>query len=206
MTIRLLAEYKDHTDNELFTLIAEGNEGAFEALFNIYVPKISSIIYRIIKVESNTKDIVQEVFLHLWLGRGKLLEIEDPGLWIYRITYNCSYQYIRKQLLQEKTLANMGMEQSTDTISETENHLNLRETQRMLLEAIQQLPSQSKKIYELNRMSGMKPQMIAEELNINVQSVRNSLTRSATCIKEYLVQHGIVIPSIFLLENFFIPR
>jgi len=206
VTIRLLAEYKDHTDNELFTLIAEGNEGAFEALFNIYVPKISSIIYRIIKVESNTKDIVQEVFLHLWLGRGKLLEIEDPGLWIYRITYNCSYQYIRKQLLQEKTLANMGMEQSTDTISETENHLNLRETQRMLLEAIQQLPSQSKKIYELNRMSGMKPQMIAEELNINVQSVRNSLTRSATCIKEYLVQHGIVIPSIFLLENFFIPR
>ena len=35
--------------------------------------------------ETNVKDIAQEVFLYLWLGRSKLPEIEEPQHWIFRI-------------------------------------------------------------------------------------------------------------------------
>jgi RNA polymerase sigma-70 factor (ECF subfamily) len=194
-----LKDISIYKDKELFSLIAQGDEAAFEKLFTAYVPSISNIIYRVVKSETNTKDIVQEVFLQLWLGRDKLPEIEDPSLWIFRITYNCSFRYIKRQLLQEKTKANIGIEQAMSSSSyETEEMLNFREAERLIHRAITQLPAQSRKIYELNRTSGMKPHEIAEQLGINIQSVRNSLTRSTKFIKDYLAQHGIIIPLVLL--------
>lgn len=191
-------------ERELLIKIANGDEAAFTVLFNRYVPKVSEIAFQVVKTEAGAKDVVQNTFMQLWLGRDRLVEVEAPELWIYRLTYNCAYQFLKKKLLQEQKIAKYGAEHAAEIQHyETEETLNARETQRLIFKAIQNLPLQSKKIYELNRISGMSPQAIAEELDINVQSVRNSLTRSTKFIKDHLAENGVIIPSVFLLADFF---
>lgn len=191
-------------DRALFSRIAEGDEQAFEELFRIYVPQLHRIIYNLIPSDTTVRDIAQEVFLHLWLGRGRLAEVEEPQHWIVRIAYNRTFKYLkRRQPLQA------GYEQLAEEdehrlqANDTEEAVNLAEVSRLIGQAICELPPQQRNIYEMNRVGGKRPAEIAEELGISVQAVRNSLTRSGKVIRDYLTERGIHIPLILLLIDFF---
>ncbi len=189
-----------YTDHELFALIAEGDEDAFEKLFDLYLPRIQPVILQIVKSEIVAKDIVQDVFLRLWLNRTKLTDIDQPKNYIFRIVYNQSFKYLQRHLIQEKATSVLKSEQNvTDTAVFMDHALDMAEVYRMIETAILTLPPQSRKIYRLNRIAGYKPREIASHLGISVQSVRNSLTRSGQTIREYLGNHGIVIPILLLV-------
>ena len=189
-----------HTELHLFDLISQGDESAFEALFKLYVPQIQPVVLQIVRSETIVRDIIQEIFLQLWLGRDKLSQIEEPRHWIFRIAYNHCFLYLKRQQLREQAYANVGFEQDhLPHPHDTTDHVDFAETKRLVHQAIAQLGAQSKKIYQLNRVSGMKPGDIAALLNISTQSVRNSLTRSGKVIRDYLTQHGIIVPLILIL-------
>lgn len=187
-----------HRDRALFSRIAEGDEQAFEQLFHIYMPQLYRIIYNLVPVEPTVKDLTQEVFLYLWLGREKLAEVDEPQYWISRIAYNRSFKYLKQQQLQKFPSYHLQLH-----TNETEEAVSLSETIRFIRQAIAELPQQQRKIYDLNRVAGKKPAEIAEELDISVQAVRNSLTRSGKVIREYLIEHGIEIPLILMLLSSF---
>ncbi len=192
-----------HDDQLLFERIAEGDEAAFEQLYNVHVLAVSRIVFRLMQSESITRDVVQEVFLKLWLSRHKLVEITDPHLYIYRIAYNCSFDHLRQEQAQERAKAQLGVE--TELQAQDENGqavVDFRETTRLIVQAVNSLPSRSREIYQLNRMQGLKPQAIADQLGISVQSVRNSLTRSAQHIRDYLELQGISLPAFLILLPF----
>lgn len=192
-----MTQLASHTEKALFQLIAEGDELAFEELFNRYVPLLNRIIYQVVQSQAPVKDIAQEVFLYLWLGRDKLPSIEEPRHWIFRIAYNQSFRYLRKQLLQQKLQA--GMEAVQANTFETTETSGLPELNRLIQKAVDQLPEQSRRIFRMSRTEGMKPAEIATALGISVQGVRNSLTRSAKSIREHLEQNGFPIPLVILL-------
>ncbi|WP_212006210.1 RNA polymerase sigma factor [Chitinophaga sp. HK235] len=189
----------------LFEQIAEGDEASFEALFHLYVPRISPVIRQIIQEEAPVKDIVQEIFLGLWMGRDKLTEVTSPRNWIFKMTYHRSYSWLQKQGVREKARHLLSREEDEYT-NITEDNLSLTETARLIREAIAQLPPQARKIYTLSRDNGFKIAEIAEQLHLSSQTVKNSLVRSLRTIREYLVKHGIILPLLVLsccLCNFF---
>ncbi len=190
-------------EKELFARIADGDEQAFKELFDDYLPKVHRVIYQVLRSETVVKDIIQEVFLHLWLGRDKLPEISNPSAWIFRITYNQTFSYLKKQSYREKSQALIDKNPDQKIYSrETEESLDLSEINQIIHKAIIELPLQSRRIFQMNRLDGMKPAEIAQALNISVQGVRNSLTRSGKHIKDYLAQHGIIIPQLIIFFSF----
>lgn len=191
-----------HIEKELFIRIADGDEMAFEKLFHLYVPEIRPVIIAVIQSEAYLKDIVQEIFLDLWLGRDKLALIEQPRNWIFRLTYNRCYGWLEKQAVREKAKQKIA-DESAGTENLIVEGLAFRETAALIQMAIQQLPAQAKHIYTLSRTNGLKVSEIAQQLNIAPQSVKNSLYRSGLFIKDFLAAKGIVIPLFLLLSVFF---
>ena len=187
-----------YDDKSLFLLVAEGDEAAFELLFNAWLPQLHPQVFKIVQSEAAVKDIIQEVFLALWLGRDKLPAVEEPGNWIFRIAYNQSLRYLKKQTLKDRVLVTFQKEQPPAHSLDTEQVVNATEINRLVQQAIQELPPQSRNIFQLSRTAGMKPAEIAIELNISIQAVRNSLTRSGKSIRAFLDQHGIHIPVLLL--------
>lgn len=189
-----------NTDKELFFLVAEGDEAAFEQLYNKFLPELYTTIFTIVKTETVVKDIIQEVFLYLWMDREKLADVEQPRNWIFKITYNRSYTWLKKQIAQERINKKLLDEQGELSLfSITEENVHFAEATRIIQEAIYQLPAKSQKIYRLSREEGLKPAAIAQELDMSVQVVKNSLYRSGKTIKSYLADHGIVIPIVILV-------
>lgn len=192
-----------HKEKELFLRIADRDEYAFRELVVLYGPRIRPVIMEIIRDVDHTKDLIQEVFLQLWLGGEKLRTVESPRSWIFRIAYYQSYNWMRQKKV--RAIAREMQANDSDVADpgfSAEDLLTLRQTQTWLQEAIQALSPKARNIYFLSRNEGLKPAEIARKLNIPVQTVKNTLHRAIGSIREFLAGKGIWLPAAFFFFSF----
>lgn len=188
-----------NTEKELFARVAQGDEEAFNTLFHMYVPRLHILIMKVTRSEGVAKDIIQEVFLYLWIDRESLAAVEHPQNWIFKIAYNRSYTWLARQVSRNRKYNEFKLQNQALGDENLEHIVLLNETARLIREATALLPAQARKIFQLSRETGLKAAAIADQLDISVQTVRNSLVRSVKFIKEYLAEHGILIPAILVL-------
>lgn len=186
-------------DKELFRLIAAGDEAAFRRLFHLYVPKLLPTVQHLTKNAAVTEDILQEAFLKLWLSRDKLPDIEQPHSWLLKIVYYQCFSYLRHQAVHHKA---MGVMAERLAESAMEDDMAFNTLMRTVGEAVQQLPPQAKRIYQLSRENGMKIPEIARQLQLSPNTVKNSLVRSLRSIREYIERAGHFLP-LFIFWYFF---
>lgn len=181
-----------YPDKELLLLIADGDEKAFRQLFESYLPMLYPLIFKIVKQEAVAEDIFQETFLRLWIYRHKLPEIENPRAWIFRIAYHQAFTWLRKDAMRNKTTQAFG-ESAAATINaqETEQVLSFRKLESLVKEAIRKMPAQQQRVYLLSRERGLKTDEIAREMNLSVQSVKNTMVRALKTIEGYLNNAGV---------------
>jgi RNA polymerase sigma-70 factor (family 1) len=186
-----------YTDQELFQLIAGGDEAAFTVLFHRYVPKLNPVLVNLVHSEAVARDLIQDAFLKIWINRYQLTAIETPNNWIFRIVYNLAYSWLERQALGKKVHQRIGAHQSINT-TETEEQVLFAETARLLQQAVHHLPPQTKRIYLLSREQGLKNQEIADALQLSVNTVKNTLANACKAIKEYLEKKGVHLPMVLI--------
>jgi len=194
-----LSNRQFHTDLKLlFSQIAQGDETAFEQVFHEFVPKLMPVIVKIVGSEVAAKDVLQEVFLYLWIGREALSDIQRPDDWIFKIAFNRSYTWV-KQSSKVKPSGPITNDYVISQSHQPDQTFAFQETRRLLFLAAQSLPPQARNIFQLSREEGLNPAAIASELNISVQTVRNSLVRSVKFIKKYMARQGVILPASLVL-------
>ncbi|QEH43801.1 RNA polymerase sigma factor [Chitinophaga sp. XS-30] len=187
-----------YTDEQLFALIATGDEAAFERLFYRYLPKLQLVIRKIVKQEAVVNDIIHDIFLNIWLKREELPEISSPASWIYRVMYNRSLTWVERQQLHKRKQQQL---QAVTTTNDAEEAVFFAETSRLVREAIRKMPPQTQRIYLLSRESGLRIPEIAGNLGLSPNTVKNTLVRAGKLIRDHLRDHGIVLP--LLLFTFY---
>jgi len=186
-------------EKELFSRVAQGDEEAFNTLFHLYVPRLHTLVMKVTRSEGVAKDIIQEVFLYLWIDRESLTDVDVPQNWIFKMAYNRSYSWLSRQVSRNQKYNEFRQQNPAEGDDSLEHTVSLHETARLISEATSLLPEQARRIFQLSRETGLKAAEVADQLNISVQTVRNSLVRSVKFIKEYLTQHGILLPAVLIL-------
>lgn len=190
-----------HNDKELLGRIAEGDEQAFAQLFNYYYPLLRPFIWKFTKSESDTEEVVQEIFMKIWLTRDKLTGIDNLNGWIYTLTSHQCFYLMRGNLNHRKKL-NALQEWEEGAVIPPDDLLHVAEISRLVNKAIDLLPPQRQQIYRLSRESGLKPAEIAIQLSLSVNTVRNSLVSALKQIREYLEAAGHLLPVWWLCVHF----
>src|SRR5882672_3783591 len=74
-----------------------GDDAAFNQVVIAYRKRILGTIARLIGRPEDVEDVAQEVFLRLYYSLDQLRTPEVFEPWLYRLTVNASYDYLRKQ-------------------------------------------------------------------------------------------------------------
>src|SRR5450755_2404585 len=81
---------------ELIQKAQQGDAAAFSQVVAAYRRRILGTISRLIGRPEDVEDVGQEVFLRLYFSLGQLRTPEVFEPWLYRLTVNAAYDYLRK--------------------------------------------------------------------------------------------------------------
>src|SRR2546429_3840535 len=89
-----------------------GDDAAFNQVVTAYRKRILGTIARLIGRPEDVEDVGQEVFLRLYYSLDQLRTPEVFEPWLYRLTVNASYDYLRKQRRRnESRMADLSEQQ-----------------------------------------------------------------------------------------------
>jgi RNA polymerase sigma-70 factor (family 1) len=187
-------------ERELLLKVASGDENAFSQLFALYHHQLGTYIYRLTDSVELAEEIVQDVFLKIWMSRETLADIKSFKAYLFVVSKNHSLNCLRK-LAKERT-------HSAEWNDRTMSDIAIQQDEKydsyygLLDEAINNLPPQQKTVYILSRQQHLKYNEIAEQLHLSRETVKKYLQISISSITSYVqanIDLGALLVSAFLI-------
>jgi RNA polymerase sigma-70 factor (family 1) len=181
---------KTHTEPSLFKLIAEGDEGAYRAVFEQYKEVFFAAAFKMIRSSEEAEEIVQEVFIALWTKRTQVAQAQKPEHYLFTILYNTIYDHFRKLAMERKMKKGISTTWEQSEEETAEEILLAKENRALFEEVIGKLPPQQKLVYQLAKQQGLSREEIAKRLDISPNTVKNHLQSATHFIRAYF-KHNI---------------
>ena len=191
--------YRDHS---LQMKSARGDEQAFKLLFDRYHGRLFQYIFSIVKSQEVSEELVMDVFLKLWQAKEMLPEIKNMESFLFRIAYNKSIDFFRAVSKDKRFTALLWDKIQTRSTSNADDPLLLQEYETKVRQAINLLPAQRRKIFNLSQEEGLTNTQIAEELGISKNTVANTLVEARQFIKTYLAKNLDLVVLMTVLSSF----
>jgi len=192
-------KYTKLTDEQwLLQHTAEGSRDAYARLYAHYYPGLYRFVSFIIDSHEDTEEIIQDVFLKIWVKRETLPGIRSFDDYLFRMAKNRIFDASR-QLKHRLRLARQISRQTQETEDSTYNTLLFQEYHAIAQKAINLLPPRKKKIFLMNAVDEMTAQEIANTLGLSRTAVKKQLYEAIHFIKDHLRRNAEWLPLIFLL-------
>jgi RNA polymerase sigma-70 factor (ECF subfamily) len=204
---------QDMSDEELMSLCAHDNLGAFNILFHRYQKKILNFALRYLNEQDIAEEILQETFLRMYRFRKSFKGNSTFATWLHTIARNLcwdecqkSYQKIREMESSWDNLDEQWREKNrglppdfvgTKGFPDIPDYrqqepiikLEREELQVKVREAIDSLPQRQKEAVILSKYQEMSLTEIASALNCSVGAVKQLIHRALLSLKEKLVPY-----------------
>jgi len=161
----------------------------FHRIFNELYSPLCSYCYFLINNYEAAEDIVQEQFVGLWENWERLNPIESIKGYLFQSVKNRSINYLKNQSIlihpDENTLW-LNFESKLPVASEMVEN---KELEKIIDQAIEQLPERCRAIFILKRIDEMSNKEIADQLNISVKTVEAQMTIALKRLYQFISNH-----------------
>jgi RNA polymerase sigma-70 factor (family 1) len=151
------------------------DEEAFLLLYRHFKPRLEKFAFSIVHVKEDAEEIVEDVFVRLWIKRKTLDQVQNLKLYIYVATRNFSLNYLRiNQRNAHLVIDDLKMELQ-DITADPEQLMSDAEQMARINYAVGELPNRCKVIFKLVKEDGLKQREVAELLHLSPKTVENQL-------------------------------
>jgi RNA polymerase sigma-70 factor, ECF subfamily len=171
-------------DFELIKRAQGGDGAAFNDIVLAYRKRILGTIMRLIARPEDVEDVAQEVFLRLYFSLDQLRKEEVFEPWLYRLTVNAAYDYLRKQRRrQEYRMSDLSEQQvmladaaAGGKVDRDERHRkSVRESVDALLGAV---PEADRILLVLKEVEGLSLKDLEKVYKVNENALKVRLFRA----------------------------
>lgn len=173
-----------------------GNKAAMSAIFLNYYDDLFRYGLRLVHDENIVKDAIQELFLKLWKNRLNLKPIENLKPYLFKSLRHHiidSLELIKPTLHMED-----GIEYRCEVVYSTEDFIIssqvTEEIRERVIHALNQLKPRQREAIYLRYFEENSFETIALIMDMNIQSVRNTLHRGMKALRDLML-----LQSFFLL-------
>ncbi len=178
------------SDAELIREIKGGSSRAMEEVVRRYSNKVYNLAYHLTRDSAAAEEIMQDVFLTVIAKIGTLTNEEYFSTWLYRVTTNAAYGFLRKEkkFSDQTPVEDLDQEVQTsyDWSDLPDDVLLSEESKEVLRKSIDALPEAMRTVVIMKDMEGLKNEEIAEALSISVPAVKSRLHRGRLILRGLL--------------------
>ena len=186
-------------EHELLGRVATGDGEAYTLIFRHYSQQVFDVAMLYLKDNGLAKEIVQEVFMKVWLKRAEMQQVKSFRDYLFILTRNHIYDGFKKQLVRLKAY-DVHVKNQPATQNDTDHLLLQREYDAILDKAVAGLPPERKKVY-LARRQGWSNEEISLQLNISVHTVKKQMSLAMHAVRAFVkarIQNDI-LPLLLIL-------
>jgi RNA polymerase sigma-70 factor (family 1) len=176
-------------ENQLLAQIAQGDQRAFQVIYDHYHQNVYTFALWYLKSAPDAEEVVQEVFLKLWLNAHSIGQLNSLQKYLRTIAGNRALDILRQKARRLKLVPISQDENTHPSHNETEESILLNDYRQILQLGIQQLPQQQKLVYQLCSEQGYKNDEVAIRLNLSPSTVRTHKKLALRFLREYLIKH-----------------
>lgn len=187
-----------HTEKELVKKLKAGDSFAFEVLFYKYRNKIKGFAQKIVPAQIDPEEIVQEVFVKVWLKKEAIDPEKDFQSYLFSIAKNLVLDHLKSAVNRKLYFVDEHFHQDLLVEDGLEASIT-EETEEKLQKLINEIPERRREIFRLSRFEGLSYKQIAERLNISENTV-DSQIRNALAFLRKEFRKFVVLAFLYLLQ------
>lgn len=173
---------ENKTDYRWLDELSRGREEAYRLLFERYYALLGVFAYRYLNDRQLCEDVIHDVFLELYQGKERFLNIIALKSYLYRAVRNRCVDLLRHQRIRTRYEEQMcGEEQEAFY----EEGVLEAEAYALLKKAITELPEQTRAVYDLV-LQGLNNREIAGKLSLTEDAVKAHKKRGKKILREKL--------------------
>jgi RNA polymerase sigma-70 factor (ECF subfamily) len=182
----------DHTEDlRLLKLISNRDSDALSEFYDIHSVYLFKIIYFIVKDESESEDILQEVFLQIWDKIDSFDEnLGNPLSWVIRITRNKAIDKLRSKSFKNHSkdidiekIFNLSEESA---FSNPDKLANQKQEHTEISEAMSLLSENQRNLIEYAYFKGYSQSELAEFFKIPLGTVKTRMRSAMSLLRDKL--------------------
>jgi len=177
-------EVKD-TDQQLVDRVFKGDKHAFDLLVLRYQHRILGLIGRFIRDPAEVEDVTQEAFIKAYRALPKFRGDSAFYTWLYRIAINTAKNYMvargRRPPATDIDVEDAEFLEGNSLLTDIgtpEANQEKEDLQRVINEAIEDLPEDLRTAFTLREFSGLSYEEITEIMDCPVGTVRSRIFRA----------------------------
>lgn len=181
-------KYKDLKDEELVSLMAKGNQLAFDELYERYANALGRYFMRMLwKDKEKAEDFVHDLFAKLIQNPAYFDISRNFKTWVYSVANNMCKNEYKKQEVRKNTQSMehipVGIEDQHRSVFSEVHDVIFKEAFDV---AIEKLDKKHKEVFELRHFDGLSIKEIAEVLSSNEGTIKSRLFYATKQLAEQL--------------------
>ncbi len=162
-----------------------GDQMAFRDIVERFQAKVFSIIYGILRNRNDAEDIAQQVFAKVYFSLPNFDFRSSLLTWIYKITVNECYDYLRKKKVRKLVYESDFSEeesqriQNSEASTDSEPLIDERLAQRdLVMKLLEKVSEEDRNLILLKEVEGHSVEELAEMTGMNENTIKVKLFRA----------------------------
>ncbi len=184
-----------NNNTSLVERIRKGDRIAFNELYRRYYPSLRSYAELFLD-EEESEDVVQDVFLNVWLRKEGLDDSLSLQGYLLRSVYNSSLNILKKKgrsndyrSMYEQEIEEIGYKYYDPDTNDVIRKLYNQDLRAEINAAINSLPARCREIFTLSYLHDMPSKEISLQLGISLSTVDNHIYSALKLLREKLKIH-----------------
>jgi RNA polymerase sigma-70 factor (ECF subfamily) len=178
----------DHRTTDESRLIERAqarDEAAFRELVEKYQNKVFSIIYGILRNQNDAEDIAQQVFTKIYFSIQNFDSRSSLLTWIYKITTNECYDYLRKKRVRKLVYESDVSEDDTRLMENSEANADRAQAiddqlsqRQLVMKLLEKVSPEERNLILMKEVEGLSVQELAGMTGMNENTIKVKLFRA----------------------------
>jgi RNA polymerase sigma-70 factor, ECF subfamily len=186
------------TDDELITMIKDGQLEAFDSLMDRHAGKAFQIAYGILGQKDDAEEVTQDAFVRIFRALPKFRGDSEFSTWMYRIVVNQArnkYRWNKRRGAHLNMSINQQIEMDDSSImtfdlpdgrKTPDREIIFKEWEGEIAAEVEKLPEVNREALILRNVKNLSYEQIAQVLNCKVGTVKSRIARAREELRKRL--------------------